>query len=128
MAISRHEIRNRRVACIVRGMDREPRLRALYAAFNRRDADTALAGMTDDVDWPNGWEGGRVEGREAVRDYWRRQWAQLDSHVEPTAITERADGGSRCACIRSAATWREASSSTRKSSTSTRIAAIWSSA
>jgi hypothetical protein len=67
-------------------------VRALYAAFNHRDVDTALAGMTSDVDWPNGWEGGRVEGREAVRDYWQRQWAQLDSHVDPIAVTERDDG------------------------------------
>jgi ketosteroid isomerase-like protein len=70
----------------------ETKLRSLYAAFNERDVDTALAGMTPDVDWANGWEGGRVVGREAVRDYWRRQWAEIDSSAEPTAIEERADG------------------------------------
>jgi ketosteroid isomerase-like protein len=48
----------------------EQRLRELLAAFNARDVNTALAGMSDDVDWPNGWEGGRVHGREAVRSYW----------------------------------------------------------
>ena len=32
-------------------MDRESRLRELHAAFNGRDIDTALAGMTKDVDW-----------------------------------------------------------------------------
>ena len=26
--------------------------------------------MVEDVDWPNGWEGGRIHGRAAVRDYW----------------------------------------------------------
>jgi hypothetical protein len=35
-------------------MEREPRLRSLYAAFNARDVDAALAVMTPNVDWPNG--------------------------------------------------------------------------
>jgi nuclear transport factor 2 (NTF2) superfamily protein len=70
----------------------EQRLRELYDAFNTRDTDTALAAMTNDVDWPNGWEGGRVHGREAVRSYWERQWAQLDSRVEPVTISTRSDG------------------------------------
>jgi nuclear transport factor 2 (NTF2) superfamily protein len=71
---------------------REQKLRALYEAFNARNVDACLAGMTPDVDWANGWEGGRVVGRDAVRDYWRRQWAEIDSTAEPTAITERPDG------------------------------------
>jgi hypothetical protein len=71
---------------------RETKLRLLYEAFNARDVDTALAGMTADVDWANGWEGGRVHGREAVRDYWQRQWSEIDSSAEPTAIEERPDG------------------------------------
>ena len=37
---------------------------SLYAAFNARDIDAALAGMHPEVDWPNGWEGGRVHGRD----------------------------------------------------------------
>jgi nuclear transport factor 2 (NTF2) superfamily protein len=68
-------------------------LRSLYEAFNARDVDRCLAAMTPDVDWANGWEGGRVVGRDAVRDYWRRQWAAIDSTAEPTAVTERPDGG-----------------------------------
>lgn len=70
----------------------EQLLRELYAAFNARDIDTALSGMSDDVDWPNGWEGGRVNGRKAVRAYWTRQWAELDPRVEPVTIDTRADG------------------------------------
>jgi hypothetical protein len=54
-----------------------------YEAFNRRDIDAALATMHPDVDWPNGMEGGRVHGREAVRQYWLRQWSQIDPRVEP---------------------------------------------
>jgi hypothetical protein len=48
--------------------------------------------MTEDVDWPNAWEGGRLIGRDAVRDYWTRQWAEIDPRVEPGAIARRADG------------------------------------
>jgi hypothetical protein len=45
--------------------------RALPSLQRARDA--VLAHMTDDVDWPNAWEGGRVAGKEAVREYWTRQ-------------------------------------------------------
>jgi ketosteroid isomerase-like protein len=58
----------------------------VYAAFNARDIETILAALHPDVDWPNGWEGGRLEGRDAVRDYWTRQWAAIDPSVEPVAI------------------------------------------
>ena len=68
------------------------RLRALYDAFNARDVEATLAAMTDDVDWPNAWEGGRVRGHQAVRDYWKRQWEAIDPHVEPITITTRPDG------------------------------------
>jgi hypothetical protein len=33
-----------------------------------------------------------VVGRDAVRDYWQRQWAEIESTAEPTAVTERGDG------------------------------------
>jgi nuclear transport factor 2 (NTF2) superfamily protein len=72
--------------------DREALLRELYAMFNARDADALLATMTPDVDWPNGWEGGRVSGREAVREYWTRQWAEIDPRVEPVAFAQGDDG------------------------------------
>jgi nuclear transport factor 2 (NTF2) superfamily protein len=71
---------------------RDEQLRSLYDAFNARDIDTCLAAMTPDVDWANGWEGGRVVGREAVRDYWERQWEAIESTAEPIAVTERPDG------------------------------------
>ncbi len=47
-----------------------------------RDRGT-LATMHSDVDWPNGMEGGYVRGHNAVRDYWKCQWAIIDPHVEP---------------------------------------------
>lgn len=65
---------------------------ALYAAFNARDIDAALAGMAPGVHWPNGWEGGWVDGHDEVREYWRRQWAEIDPRVDPVAIDERPDG------------------------------------
>jgi hypothetical protein len=58
-----------------------------YKAFNARDIDGALSAMRPDVDWPNGMEGGRVHGHSAVRDYWTRQWKEIDPHVEPRSFT-----------------------------------------
>jgi hypothetical protein len=70
----------------------EPLIRDLYASFNARDIEAVLTKLHPDVDWPNAWEGGRVHGREAVRDYWTRQWAAIDPTVEPLAVTTRPDG------------------------------------
>jgi ketosteroid isomerase-like protein len=67
-------------------------LRSAYRAFNARDIEGAIALMRPEVDWPNAWEGGRVVGREAVRDYWRRQFAEISSTVEPEDFTREADG------------------------------------
>jgi len=67
-------------------------LQRIYAAFNRRDIESVLAAMQDNVDWPNGMEGGRVLGKAGVRDYWRRQFEVLDPNVEPKNFTKEADG------------------------------------
>ena len=67
-------------------------LRDLYLAFNARDLDGLLAALAEGVDWPNAWEGGRLHGREAVREYWTRQWAAIDSRVEALGFEERPDG------------------------------------
>ena len=63
-----------------------------YQFFNERNIDAILALMDEHVHWPNGWEGGYVEGHEGVRDYWTRQWKELDPHVEPVGFTEIAGG------------------------------------
>lgn len=73
-------------------MDEKQRFRILYDAFNTRDTDTLLASMTADVDWPNGWEGGRLHGHDEVRSYWERQWGELDSRVQPVTVSTLADG------------------------------------
>lgn len=67
-------------------------LRSAYNAFNVRDIDAAVELMDPEVDWSNAWEGGRVVGRAAVRDYWNRQFAAISSKVEPEDFTEEADG------------------------------------
>jgi hypothetical protein len=48
--------------------------------------------MHPDVDWPNGMEGGRLQGHQEVREYWRRQFDLIDSRVEPQHIEQRPDG------------------------------------
>jgi|HubBroStandDraft_1064217.scaffolds.fasta_scaffold438525_1 hypothetical protein len=73
-------------------MDKRELLLDVYQAFNARDIEAVLARMHPDVDWPNGMEGGRVHGRNAVRDYWRRQWALIDPNVEPVAFEDEAQG------------------------------------
>jgi hypothetical protein len=73
-------------------MQREAQLSGLYAAFNARDIDALLHQMTADVDWPNAWQGGRVKGHDGVRNYWTRQWAEIDPTVEPLAFKARPDG------------------------------------
>ena len=48
--------------------------------------------MHPDVEWANGMEGGHVHGRDAVREYWMRQWSVLDPHVEPLQINRNETG------------------------------------
>ena len=67
-------------------------LRDVYNAFNARNIDAILAVMSEDVNWPNGWEGGRIYGREGVRDYWMRQWAAIDPYVEPVGFDSDETG------------------------------------
>ena len=33
-----------------------------------------------------------MRGRDAVRDYWTRQWGMIDPRVEPQSIEAEADG------------------------------------
>jgi ketosteroid isomerase-like protein len=72
--------------------EQERLLRSAYRAFNARDVEAAIELMHPDVDWPNAWEGGRVIGRSAVRDYWARQFVAISSTVEPKGFTVEPDG------------------------------------
>jgi hypothetical protein len=64
----------------------------VYAAFNRRYTDEIFSHMDPEVHWPNGWEGGYVEGYSGVRDYWTRQWVEINPKVFPLGIHQMADG------------------------------------
>jgi hypothetical protein len=72
--------------------EQEQLLRRTYDAFNARDVDAVLAAMHPDVDWPNGMEGGREVGHDAVREYWTRQFQLVDPRVEPTGFDEDKQG------------------------------------
>lgn len=67
-------------------------LTGTYRAFNARDIDTVLDAMHPDVHWPNGWEGGRISGHQGVRDYWTRQWGEVDPRVEPVGFAADEQG------------------------------------
>jgi hypothetical protein len=72
--------------------DSRETLRRAYRAFNARELYAAIELMHPEVDWPNAWEGGRVLGRPAVRDYWERQFGAISSKVEPEVFIEERDG------------------------------------
>jgi len=72
--------------------DETKTLETIYERFNARDVDGVVAHMHPDVDWPNAWKGGRIRGVAGVRDYWRRQWAEIDPTVTPQQIFALDDG------------------------------------
>ena len=67
-------------------------LNRLYERFNARDMEAVIAVMHPDILWANGMEGGHVNGRQGVREYWTRQWAVIDPHVEPMTFATGPDG------------------------------------
>ncbi len=67
-------------------------IRKAYDAFNAKDIDGVVSLMHPDVKWPNGWEGGYVNGHEEVKDYWTRQWKEINPTVTPVSIKEKNDG------------------------------------
>lgn len=58
-----------------------------YEFFNSRDIDGALQLMNENVEWPNGMEGGYVYGRQGIKEYWTRQWTLINPHVEITDLS-----------------------------------------
>jgi nuclear transport factor 2 (NTF2) superfamily protein len=70
----------------------EDLLQSVYDAFNERDLDFMMLLLHPDVDWPNGMEGGRVRGHQAVREYWTRQWDVIDPIVKPQRFELLPDG------------------------------------
>jgi hypothetical protein len=62
-----------------------------YAAFNARNIDAALATMRADIDWPDMLGNRRIVGRDAVREYWQRQFEFTEPTVTPTGYAEALD-------------------------------------
>jgi hypothetical protein len=73
-------------------MDTQALISQAYAAFNRRDVEGTLSQMTEDVSWPKASEGGRVVGKQAIREYWTRQWADFDPLLEILEVIDREKG------------------------------------
>jgi hypothetical protein len=73
-------------------MDTQALMSAIYAAFNERNIDGALALMSEDVSWPKASEGGRVVGKQAIREYWTRQWTEFDPLVNVLEVVDRESG------------------------------------
>ena len=59
---------------------------ALYHNFNDREIDLVIANMSSNVKWANGMEGGYLHGRDAVREYWTRQFGLINSKVVPLQV------------------------------------------
>ncbi len=60
----------------------------IYRDFNERNIESVIDNMSADVQWANGMEGGYVNGRDAVREYWIRQFALINSKVTPLQIED----------------------------------------
>ena len=67
-------------------------IKKAYSAFNSRDIDTALSTFHPNVQWPKAFEGGYVNGHDEIREYWTRQWSEINPNVEPVGFTERQNG------------------------------------
>ena len=48
--------------------------------------------MSENVSWPKASEGGRVVGKQEIRDYWARQWAEFDPRVDVLEVVDREAG------------------------------------
>src|SRR5262245_49414057 len=57
-----------------------------YRSFNARDSDEVLPHLAPGLERPHRRAGRWEHGREALRRYWNRQWAEIDPRVEPLAI------------------------------------------
>jgi hypothetical protein len=70
------------VRVVIQSMINQELIAQVYSAFNQRNIDATLVLMSGNVSWPKASEGGRVVGKQAIRDYWTRQWAEFDPRVD----------------------------------------------
>lgn len=73
-------------------MNNEQLIKHAYTAFNARDIDGVLRVMDPNVKWPKAWEGDYAHGYAEVRDYWERQWKEINPKVMPVGFRERENG------------------------------------
>ena len=67
-------------------------IKKAYSAFNERDIDKALSTMQPNVQWSKAWEGGYISGHDEIKEYWTRQWKEINPNVEPVEFNERLNG------------------------------------
>lgn len=73
-------------------MQNQPTIKQAYKAFNERNINKALATMQEHVEWSKAWEGGYISGHTAIREYWTRQWNEINPIVKPVAFHQRENG------------------------------------
>lgn len=70
----------------------EDLIKNAYSAFNDRNIDKALSTMQPDVQWSKAWEGGYISGHDKIKQYWTRQWSEIDPIVIPICFNQRQNG------------------------------------
>ena len=73
-------------------MEYQDLIKKAYSAFNERNIDKALSTMQPNVQWSKAWEGGYISGHDEIKEYWTRQWKEINPNVEPIGISERTNG------------------------------------
>jgi len=73
-------------------MEYQDLIKKAYSAFNERNIDKALSTMQPNVQWSKAWEGGYISGHDEIKQYWTRQWKEINPNVEPVGFNERQNG------------------------------------
>jgi hypothetical protein len=73
-------------------MEKQGIIKKAYSAFNDRDVDAALSTMQPNVQWSKAWEGGYISGHDEIREYWTRQWSEINPRGVPNGFTIRKNG------------------------------------
>lgn len=70
----------------------EDTINKAYSAFNERNIDNALSTMQENVQWSKAWEGGYISGHNEIKEYWTRQWREINPTVKPVGFDKRENG------------------------------------
>ena len=63
-------------------------IKKAYSAFNERDIDKALSTMQPNVQWSKAWEGGYISGHDEIKQYWTRQWTEINPKVVQLRLSQ----------------------------------------